>query len=122
MVELLGLAARVRVFRGRAEDAVIVAAVGGSDWVTARAVAPLNRLAGWCVPLLHPGGRLLAMKGSSATAEVAQHRTDLRRLGVSNVETVQCGAAVLDEAATVVVATRDSDTLRGGSRRGKDRS
>ena len=39
--------------------------------VTARAVAPLDKLARWCLPLLRPGGRLLAMKGSSAAEELA---------------------------------------------------
>ena len=38
--------------------------------VTARAVAPLARLAGWGLPLLRPGGLLLAVKGASAAAEV----------------------------------------------------
>ena len=37
--------------------------------VTARAVAPLERLVGWTLPLVEPGGELLAFKGSSAAAE-----------------------------------------------------
>ena len=51
-----------RCVRGRAEDA------GGSrvDVVTARAVAPLDRLAGWTLPLLRVGGALLALKGAGA--------------------------------------------------------
>ena len=60
-VDRLGLD-RVTVVRGRAEEGPS-AQLGGADVVTARAVAPLDRLAGWCLPLLRPGGRLLAMKG-----------------------------------------------------------
>ncbi len=58
-VDALGLT-RVEVLRGRAEDWA-----GRRTWpvVTARAVAPLDRLAGWCLPLLTPGGLLLALKG-----------------------------------------------------------
>ena len=36
------------------------------DVVTSRAVAPLDRLARWSLPLVAPGGLFLAMKGSSA--------------------------------------------------------
>ena len=58
------------VVRGRAEEGPVRRELGGADVVTARAVAPLDKLAGWCLPLLRPGGRLLALKGSAA-AELA---------------------------------------------------
>lgn len=60
---------QVRVVRGRAEDQR-----GGAPFevVTSRAVAPLPRLLAWSMPLVAPGGVLLALKGSSATAEVAE--------------------------------------------------
>ena len=67
-VEHLALA-NVEVVRDRAE------ALHGQrsfDVVTSRAVAPLDRLARWCLPLVVPGGRMLAMKGSSAADEVAR--------------------------------------------------
>lgn len=34
------------------------------DLVTARAVAPLPKLIGWCAPLVKPGGLFVAMKGA----------------------------------------------------------
>ena len=37
-----------------------------ADVVTARAVAPLDRLAGWCLPLVAPDGAMLALKGDRA--------------------------------------------------------
>jgi 16S rRNA (guanine527-N7)-methyltransferase len=54
------------VIRGRAEEH----AGAGFDAVTARAVAPLERLVGWGLPLCRRGGMLLAMKGAGAQAEL----------------------------------------------------
>lgn len=76
-VEELGLGERVRVVRARAEGHS-----GSYDVVTCRAVAPLPRLLGWCLPLLASGGRLVALKGSSAAAEVAEAGPELRRARV----------------------------------------
>jgi 16S rRNA (guanine527-N7)-methyltransferase len=96
----LGLAPRVTVVRGRAEDHA-----GTYDVVTARAVAPLERLAGWCLPLLRPGGRLLAIKGARAAAEVAAAPA-LR----ARVE--QVGAGIVDPPTTVVTMTRPNRPTR----------
>ena len=74
-VDELELADRVQVVRGRAEEHR-----SRYDIVTCRAVAPLPRLLGWCLPLVAPGGRLIALKGSSAAAEVLSAKDDLRRL------------------------------------------
>ncbi|RHW26388.1 16S rRNA (guanine(527)-N(7))-methyltransferase RsmG [Nocardioides immobilis] len=51
------------------------------DVVTARAVAPLERLLGWCMPLVAPSGSLVAMKGDSAEEEVAAAASVLKKLG-----------------------------------------
>jgi 16S rRNA (guanine527-N7)-methyltransferase len=48
------------------------------DVVTARALAPLPRLLGWALPLVTARGCVLAMKGSSARAEVEAAREELR--------------------------------------------
>lgn len=73
-VDELGLAGRVQVVRARAEEHR-----GRYDVVTARAVAPLERLIGWCLPLVAPGGSLLALKGESAERELAEASALLRR-------------------------------------------
>ncbi|WP_375490639.1 16S rRNA (guanine(527)-N(7))-methyltransferase RsmG [uncultured Jatrophihabitans sp.] len=90
-IGLLGLTGRVRVHRGRAEEAQIRSSVGGAEWVTARAVAPLDRLVTWCLPLLADGGRLLALKGQSAPDEAAaltsQVRVDARAASVGTMPT-----------------------------------
>jgi 16S rRNA (guanine527-N7)-methyltransferase len=119
-VTALGLD-RVQVVRGRAEDAVRPT---GVDVVTARAVAPLSRLAAWCLPLLRPGGSLIALKGSQARAELAACADDLGRLGAVDWEVVSCGVGLLDAPTTVVrVVLGDTGVPlvgrpgRGGKRR-----
>ncbi len=108
-VGALGLTDRVSVVRARAEDVVRGRASESSlrgDVVTARAVAPLDKLAGWTVPLLKPGGDLLALKGQSAADEVEAARTVLERLGIDSVEIVQCGEGIVDPPTTVVRARK----------------
>jgi 16S rRNA (guanine527-N7)-methyltransferase len=105
----LGLAGRVQVVRARAED--IVRGRGPvtslrARVVTARAVAPLDRLAGWTVPLVQPGGELLALKGRSAAEEVEASRATLERLGIASVDIVECGEGVVDPVTTVVRAIK----------------
>ncbi|HEY0485613.1 MAG TPA: 16S rRNA (guanine(527)-N(7))-methyltransferase RsmG [Mycobacteriales bacterium] len=112
VVEELGLTG-VTVVRGRAEE---YAGTTQFPAVTARAVAPLDRLARWCLPLLEPGGRLLAMKGASAAEEVAEHRTALERLGAREVSVVTCGQGLLEQPTTVVTAVRAARGRSSGRR------
>lgn len=98
VVDDLGLAPRVSVVRARAEDHVRERS--RYDVAVARAVAPLDRLAGWCVPLLKPGGRLLALKGERAEAEVAAAPPALR----AKVDRV--GEGLVDPPTTVVTVRR----------------
>ena len=94
----LGLG-NTRVWRARAEQA---AGALVADVVTARAVAPLDRLADLALGLLKPGGIVLAVKGAKAQAEVRNASAALRRLGVRDVEDVVAGGGKVDPAATVV--------------------
>jgi 16S rRNA (guanine527-N7)-methyltransferase len=112
VVAELGLTG-VAVVRGRAEESVGRLA---ADVVTARAVAPLDRLAGWCLPLVAPGGRLLAMKGSSAADEVARYAPAIRRLGGGPARIVECGKGVVDPPTTVVEVPLVGTPARGGGR------
>jgi 16S rRNA (guanine527-N7)-methyltransferase len=107
VVAALGLT-RTGVVRARAEECVGARGVRlpAADAVTARAVAPLDQLAAWCLPLAAEGGRLLALKGSSAADEVADHRAVIRRLGGSVPVLRRCGGDVLAEPTTVIEITR----------------
>jgi 16S rRNA (guanine527-N7)-methyltransferase len=106
-VTTLDLASRVSVLRARAEE--LAGAVVPADVVTARAVAPLDRLAAWCLPLAARGGRLLALKGASAAEEVVGHRDAIRRLGGATPVIRRCGVGLVDPPATVVEIIRARD-------------
>ncbi len=97
-VRSLGLG-NVSVLRGRAED---LSGRLAADVVTARAVAPLDRLAVLALGLVRPGGTVLAIKGRTAESEVADARVALHRLGVREVDVVRLGSGRVDPAATVV--------------------
>ncbi len=91
-----------QVLRAGAEEA---AGALTADVVTARAVAPLNRLAGMAVRLVRPGGIVLAIKGARAAQEVEAAREALNRLGVQRVEVLLAGSGKVDPAATVIRLT-----------------
>lgn len=74
----------------------------GMDAVTARAVAPLDRLARWTLPLLKRGGELVAIRGSGAAAELDQAREALQRLGAVHARIEIMGGAELDEPVRVL--------------------
>ena len=105
-VESLGLGDRVEVVRGRAEELH-----GRRTWdvVTARAVAPLERLARWCLPLATAGGELVAMKGASAVDELEEAWPALRALGCPRPVVAELGAGVLAESTWVVRVARPED-------------
>lgn len=95
-VEELEIADRAEVIRSRAEDHH-----GKYDVVVSRALAPLDRLIGWCNPLRTPSGLILALKGSSAADEVA---AATRRLESANLraEVILARAHPDAQPATVV--------------------
>ncbi len=105
----LGLSG-VEVHRARAE------ALHGSrtfDVVTARAVAPLERLLAWSMPLVAATGALVAMKGTSAAEEITAAESMLRRLGCAPPEICSVGANVADSPSTAIrVAWAESAGVR----------
>lgn len=117
-VTALGLDATVTVVRARAEDLAGGPPVA-ADVVTARAVAPLDRLTGWCLPLAAVGGRLLALKGASAADEVTEHRAAIARLGGSDPVITLCGVGVIEPPATVVEIVRERDVVAPRSKPSK---
>ena len=99
---------RVEVVRGRAE------ALHGErrfDVVTSRAVAPLERLLGWSMPLVAPTGALVAMKGSSVHDEIAEAAPALRRLGCAEPTVTVLGEDLL-ESTTVALRVAWADPAR----------
>ena len=112
VVELLGLP--VTVIRGRAEERAVRDAAGEIDVVTSRAVASLDKLTRWCLPLLQPGGRMLAMKGERAASEIEEHRRAMSSLGAVDVKVMECGVNYLTPPVTVVVAVKGSRPVGAG--------
>lgn len=105
-IDDLGLTGRVEVRRGRAEEITASPDWSAVDVVTARAVAPLEKLLGWTVPLLLPGGRLALLKGSSATEEIASAADAAFAMGVRDLGITTCGSPWVDPETTVVTGTR----------------
>ncbi|MFB9377210.1 16S rRNA (guanine(527)-N(7))-methyltransferase RsmG [Kineococcus gynurae] len=109
VVAELGLREQVAVVRSRAED---IRGDFSGRVVTARAVAPLASLYGWTLPLVQPGGHLLAIKGRSAPEEIAAAAETLAAMGVSATpDVVVCGPQD-GTGTTVVRVERGNGPLR----------
>jgi 16S rRNA (guanine527-N7)-methyltransferase len=96
----------VEIRRARAEE---LAGKIQADVVTARAVAPLNRLALLASNLCRPGGVVLAIKGAAAAEELNRARPVLRRLRVTDARLVTAGAGRISAPTTVVTWTVPAD-------------
>jgi 16S rRNA (guanine527-N7)-methyltransferase len=97
-VSELGLG-NATVLRGRAED---LAGQVRADVVTARAVAPLERLVPLTLGMVRRRGMVLAVKGSGAAEELRQAQPVLRRLGARSAEVLSAGHGKVEPATTVV--------------------
>ena len=86
----------IDVLHGRAEQQPRASV----DVVVVRAVAPLGRLIPLALPLLRPGGRLLALKGRSAAAEIAKAGAALRQWPDARLH---CESVGTGESATTMV-------------------
>jgi len=94
----------VEVVRDRAEEVE-----GGQfEVVTARAVAALDKLLRLCIPLLKPGGRVIALKGSKAPEEILEAKKLQKKLKIESFEIVVCGEKFLAEPTSVVETRLDS--------------
>lgn len=104
VVDALSLADRVTVIRARADE--IERRVPLTDVVVARALAPLDRLARWCLPLAAVEGTVLAVKGAFAEREIAMHAAVIRRLGGSLPTLRHCDAGIAPPVTVVEIVRR----------------
>jgi 16S rRNA (guanine527-N7)-methyltransferase len=116
-VAALGLR-NAEVIRGRGEE---LAGKLSADVVTSRAVAPLDRLAGLSAGLARTGGRVLAMKGASAPAELARARPALARLGITDARVEVARSPDGAVSATLVTFTVPARRERRPDRRASSR-
>lgn len=98
VVAELGLS-NVEVVRGRAD---VLHGERGFDVVTSRAVAPLDRLLDWSMPLVVPTGALVAMKGASAEQEIMDAASSLARWDCAPPSIHVLGEGVLESTTTAV--------------------
>jgi 16S rRNA (guanine527-N7)-methyltransferase len=112
VVESLSIGDRVEVVRARAEECA--GRLPAAGIVTARALAPLDRLARWCLPLTAMHGRVLAIKGAAAADEIDRHAAAIRRLGGGQPRLRRCGEGLVTPVATVVEIPRERSARRPG--------
>jgi len=116
-VAALGLP-NAEVLRGRGED---LAGELAADVVTSRAVAPLDKLAGLSAGLARNGGRVLAIKGASASAELSRARPTLARLGITDARVEIARSPDGGVSATLVTFTVPAHRARQQGRRASSR-
>jgi 16S rRNA (guanine527-N7)-methyltransferase len=104
VVEDLGLSS-VSVTRARAEE--LRSAGLQADVVTARAVAPIDKLAAWASPLLAERGVVLSLKGRGLAEEVAAGWPVLQRSRLSGE--VSAWAVVASGSAAASVGAEPSE-------------
>lgn len=113
----------VTVVRGRAED---LHGRHTYDVVTSRALAPLDRLLTWSMPLVALHGALIAMKGRSVADEIDAAGARLADYGCTEPVVSELGVGLLDPPTRIVrVAWANPARVgwplvppRGASRRG----
>lgn len=103
--EAMGLAGRVTIAHGRAEDQPRA----GFDVMTARAVAPVEVLLGYGAHLVRPGGCVILLKGAKAQDEL----TIARRSWKMSVTSV---ASLSDPSGTLLIVKDFSRVTRNGGR------
>ena len=108
----LAAGGRMRVVRGRAPEVANLLSPHPVV-VIARAVAPLEGLVAWALPLLEPGGAVLAIRGSGAAAEVRKAKSAIHANGGHGVQILRCGVGFLEQPTTVV------RVVKGAGRRGR---
>jgi 16S rRNA (guanine527-N7)-methyltransferase len=104
----------VSVQRGRAEELHGEAVF---DVVTSRAVAPMDRLTRWSMPLVTDGGLFLAMKGASAQQELDSAAPTVRRLGGVEATVLAVGEEWLSPPVTVVRMRKNATIGQSGHSR-----
>ncbi len=116
----LGLPARIVRARATPDGLVLLpddvtgGAVPPADVVTARAVAPIGDLALWAKPLLRREGRLLAIKGDAAPAELHRDRPVLTALGFLDAAVLTAGTSVASGPMSPVMTTTVISMRLGG--------
>ena len=100
VVEALGLK-NVSCVHARAEDLARAGAM--FDICTARAVARMDKLVKWALPITKPGGLFLAMKGAHVQAELEEAKPALAKFGgaVKTVDLIEIAPGLVHSVVVV---------------------
>lgn len=112
-IRLTGVGDRVDVVTGRSQDTDPLDA----EVVTSRALAPLPTVVEWSLPHLRVGGRMLAIKGGKAEAELEAARASIARCGGQGGEVIRIGPIGTDGHPMATVVSVRSERP-GGVQRG----
>jgi 16S rRNA (guanine527-N7)-methyltransferase len=105
----------VDILSTRAEAAATQATLRGAEVISARAVAPLDRLLGLAAPLFSPGTVGVFLKGRDAAAEleIAQHMWNFQADLLPSRTESDGHIVVIRRPAAKPRANRDRRTARG---------
>lgn len=73
------------------------------DFATARAVAPLNQLCEYCLPLVKVGGLFIALKGSSGMEELKNAENAIKVLGGEVIKTDEFELSNSDKRSIIII-------------------
>lgn len=90
---------------------------GRYDLVTARAVAPTEKLVGWVMPFVAAKGRAVLLKGARVHAELEAAKSAIRRAG-ARIESVREVVLPGGPARSLVVLMTAAVSAMRGRRRG----
>ena len=102
VINELGLSGCAAI-HARCEDYAKTPARESFDCAVARAVAPLNVLAEYCLPFVKKGGFFLAYKGQNAEEECADAKNAVRILGGAGIDTESYSLPSGDKRALVKI-------------------
>jgi 16S rRNA (guanine527-N7)-methyltransferase len=98
----------VRLVHGRAEDLVDSDFIHAFDIVTARAVAVMEKLAGWLIPFVAPNGCAVAYKSENARHEIECSSSTIERLGgrLERIEEVKLPGSEIVRLLAIISANK----------------
>ena len=112
--EIMGIADGINFIHSRAEDCGLSMEHREKyDTVVSRAVANLRTLSEWCLPLVKPGGYMLALKGPLAEDELNDAQEAIKVLGgeVCDVFSVDIPFTTLNHKIIVIKKARRTPKL-----------
>ena len=73
------------------------------DVVVSRAVAPLDKLTDWSIPLLQSNGRMISIRGKNSSIKLKTNQYILKTVDTMKIKTTKCGIQYLDSPTFVVI-------------------